>query len=91
MLLHHVDSNSFWVEPLKNQTEGLLIAARMQALEKNAKAGKSTKVPNRGQPMLHPYEISHGIHNTVGQIVVKDDVQTCTTGGPSKELSQEVN
>jgi hypothetical protein len=27
MLLHHVDSNSFWVEPLKNQTEGLLIAA----------------------------------------------------------------
>ncbi len=27
MLLHHIDSNSFWVEPLKNQTEGLLIAA----------------------------------------------------------------
>ncbi len=26
MLLHHVNSNSFWVEPLKNQTEGLLIA-----------------------------------------------------------------
>ena len=33
MLLHHIDSNSFWVEPLKNQTEGLLIAAQMQALE----------------------------------------------------------
>jgi hypothetical protein len=27
MQLHHVDSNSFCVEPLKNQTEGLLIAA----------------------------------------------------------------
>ena len=34
MLLHHVDSNSSWVEPLKNQTEGSLIAARMQALER---------------------------------------------------------
>ncbi len=33
MLLHHINSNSFWVEPLKNQTEGLLIAAQMQALE----------------------------------------------------------
>jgi hypothetical protein len=28
MLLHHVHSNSFWVEPLKTQTEGLLIAAQ---------------------------------------------------------------
>jgi hypothetical protein len=27
MLLHHVDNNSFCVEPLKKQTEGLLIAA----------------------------------------------------------------
>jgi hypothetical protein len=33
MLMQHIDSNSFWMEPLKNQTEGLLIAARMQALE----------------------------------------------------------
>ncbi len=33
MLLHHIDSNSFWVEPLKNQTESLLIAAQMQTLE----------------------------------------------------------
>ena len=33
MLLHHVDSNSFWVEPLKNQTDGLLIITQMQALE----------------------------------------------------------
>jgi hypothetical protein len=33
MLLHHANSNFFWVEPLKNQTEGLLIAARMQALD----------------------------------------------------------
>jgi hypothetical protein len=33
MLLHHIDSNSFWVEPLKNQTEGLLITAQTQALE----------------------------------------------------------
>jgi hypothetical protein len=39
MLLHHVDSNSFWVEPLKNQTEGLLIATQMQALEPIRKQG----------------------------------------------------
>ncbi len=32
MLLHHINSNSFWVEPLKNQTEGLLNAAQ-KALE----------------------------------------------------------
>jgi hypothetical protein len=39
MLLHHIDSNSFWVETLKIQTEGLLIAARMQALEQMQKQG----------------------------------------------------
>jgi hypothetical protein len=38
MLLHH-DSNSFWVEHLKNQTEGLLIAAQMEALEQMRKQG----------------------------------------------------
>jgi hypothetical protein len=27
MLLHHVDSNSMWVEPLKNQNEPTFIAA----------------------------------------------------------------
>jgi hypothetical protein len=37
MLLHHVDSNFFWVEPLKNQTAGLLIAAQTQALERMRK------------------------------------------------------
>jgi hypothetical protein len=39
MLLHHLDSNSFWVEPLKNQTEGLVIAAQTQALEQMHKQG----------------------------------------------------
>jgi hypothetical protein len=39
MLLHHVDSNSFWVEPLKNQTEGLLIAAQTQAFKQMQKQG----------------------------------------------------
>jgi hypothetical protein len=37
MLLHRVASNSFWVEPLKNQTEGLLIAEKTQALKKMSK------------------------------------------------------
>jgi hypothetical protein len=39
MLLHHVNSNSFWIEPLKNQIEGLLITAQMQALEQMRKQG----------------------------------------------------
>jgi hypothetical protein len=34
MLLHHVNSNSMWVEPLKNQKEPTLIAAQMRALER---------------------------------------------------------
>ncbi len=41
--------------------------------------------------MLRPYEISHGIHNNVGQIGIKDDVQTRTTGSTLKELGQEVD
>ena len=28
IVIHHVDSNSFWVEPLKNKKEGALIAAQ---------------------------------------------------------------
>ncbi len=39
MLLHHINSNSFWVEPLKNQTEGLLIATQTQALEQMQNQG----------------------------------------------------
>ena len=33
MIVHHVDSNSTWVEPLKNQLEGTLIEARTKILE----------------------------------------------------------
>ena len=39
MLLHHVDSNSMWVEPLKNQKVPTLIAARMCALEQMRRQG----------------------------------------------------
>jgi len=34
MVIHHVDSNSLWVEPLKTQKEGALIAAQTIILEK---------------------------------------------------------
>ena len=34
MVIHHVDSNSFWMEPLKNQKEGALIAAQTTILER---------------------------------------------------------
>ncbi len=39
MLLHHVDSNSMWVEPLKNQKEPTLITARTRALEQKRRQG----------------------------------------------------
>ena len=32
MILHDIDSNSTWVEPMKNRTEGEMILARRQAL-----------------------------------------------------------
>ena len=34
MIVHHVDSNSTWVEPIKNQLEGTLIEARTKILER---------------------------------------------------------
>jgi hypothetical protein len=39
MLLHHVDSNSMWVEPLKNQKEPMLIAAQTRTLEQMRRQG----------------------------------------------------
>ncbi len=39
MLLHHVNSNSMWVEPLKNRKEPTLIAAQMHALEQMRQQG----------------------------------------------------
>ena len=39
MLIHHFDSNPTWVEPLKNQTERFLIAARAAILEQMRRQG----------------------------------------------------
>ena len=39
MVVHHVDSNSTWVEPLQNQLEGTLIAARTKILERMRRQG----------------------------------------------------
>jgi hypothetical protein len=39
MLLHHVNSNSMWVDPLKNQKEPMLIAAQTRALERMQRQG----------------------------------------------------
>ena len=33
MVIHHVDSNSSWIKPLKNQTKGLLIATQTTILK----------------------------------------------------------
>ena len=39
MVIHHVDSNSFWVEPIRNQKEGALIAAQTIILEQMRQQG----------------------------------------------------
>ena len=39
MVIHNVDSNSSWVEALKDNTGGKLILARARALEQMRKAG----------------------------------------------------
>jgi hypothetical protein len=39
MLLHHANSNSMWVDPLKNQKEPTLIAARTRALKQMRRQG----------------------------------------------------
>ena len=39
MVIHHVGSNSFWLEPLKNQKEGSHIAARTILLERMRQQG----------------------------------------------------
>lgn len=39
MILYHVDSNTIWVEPFKNKTEGQLIKARANALYRMKLAG----------------------------------------------------
>jgi hypothetical protein len=39
MILYHTDSNSIWVEPTKNRTEGELILAHTQALTRMRACG----------------------------------------------------
>ena len=34
MILAHIDSDSIWVEPMKNRTEGGMMLARQQALKR---------------------------------------------------------
>ena len=34
MVLAHIDSDSIWVEPMKNRTEGGMMLARRRALQK---------------------------------------------------------
>eukprot|EP00804_Cyclotella_cryptica_P026876 CCRYP_017593-RA/>CCRYP_017593-RA protein AED:0.20 eAED:0.21 QI:0/0/0/1/1/1/3/0/940 len=43
MILYHIDSNSIWVEPTKNRTEGELILARTRALSRMRSCGLSPK------------------------------------------------
>eukprot|EP00804_Cyclotella_cryptica_P020425 CCRYP_014405-RA/>CCRYP_014405-RA protein AED:0.11 eAED:0.09 QI:0/-1/0/1/-1/1/1/0/940 len=43
MILYHTDSNSIWVEPTKNRTEGELILARTRALSRMGACGLSPK------------------------------------------------
>ncbi len=43
IIVHHVDSNSTWVEPLKNQLEGTLIEAHTKILKQMRRQGIAPK------------------------------------------------
>ena len=74
MLVHHVDSNSTWVEPLKNQLEGTLIAARTRDSRTDAAARNSTKASNPRQPVLSKDETGNGLYSSARRINIEDDV-----------------
>ncbi len=56
MILHNVDSNSSWVEALKDNTSGELILARARALECMRKAGIVPKHQILDNQKLAAYE-----------------------------------
>jgi hypothetical protein len=76
---------------LSKSDRGLAHCHTNASTQTNAKARNSAKAPTPGQPMLCPYEFSHGIHNTVRRIGVEDDIRACTIRGPLKELGREVD
>jgi hypothetical protein len=52
MVIHDVDSNSLWVEALKDNTGGKYILACAQALEQMQKGQNCPKTPSPGQQSI---------------------------------------
>jgi hypothetical protein len=89
MLLHHINSNSFWVELLKNQTEGLLIATQTQALEKMGKQGIVPKHPILDNQCSTRMKLAMESTTLSDRLVSK--MMYKLVPQPSKELSQKVD
>jgi hypothetical protein len=75
MIIHDVDSNSSWVEALKNNTGGELILARAQALEQMQKAGIVPKHQNLENQASVAYKKAIGNSNMTYELVPPDDHQ----------------
>jgi hypothetical protein len=60
MVIHNVNSNSLWVEALKDNTSSnLILLAQKQALEQMKKAGNVPKTPSPGQPSISGIQEGH--------------------------------
>ena len=90
MVIHHANSNSFWVGPLKNQKEGALIAAWAVIL-KRAPTRNSTQSPNHRQPTQRTHETRHRVNKTGRRIYIKNDVRTRSSRRSSKKLVRKIN
>ena len=73
MLLHNIDSNSTWVEPMKNKIEGKMILARRRALTRMKHQGIEPKhqVLNNEISALYRNEIKST--NMTFQLIPSDD------------------
>ena len=73
MVLYHVDSNSIWVEPMKNCTEGEIILARQKALERMSEAGITPKHQVLDNEASKEYKKAIKDSNTTFQLIPPDD------------------
>ena len=73
MILYHVDSNSIWVEPTKNKTEGELILARSRALARMKACGITPRHQVLDNEISAAYKTAITTSNMTYQLVPPDD------------------
>jgi hypothetical protein len=73
MILYHVDSNSIWVEPTKNKTEGELILARSRALLRMKACGITPRHQVLDNEISTAYKAAITTSGMTYQLVPPDD------------------